>query len=88
MQVTREALSNVGRHADATSCRVTLRRGSTGAELEIDDDGGGFDAGSAARGWASANLRDRVAAIGGELADREHRGRGNDGASGFALSRS
>ena len=30
VQVTREALSNVGRHAEATTCRVSLRRGRTG----------------------------------------------------------
>ena len=67
IQVVREALSNVGRHADATSVRVTLRRIETGAELEIDDDGTGFDADSPA-GMGLANLRDRVQAIGGELA--------------------
>ena len=67
IQVTREALSNVGRHADATSVRVTLRRIDTGAELEIDDDGVGFDVDGPA-GMGLANLRDRVDAIGGELA--------------------
>ena len=66
IQVVREALSNVGRHADATSVRVTLRRIDTGAELEIDDDGGGFDVDSPT-GMGLANLRDRVDAIGGEL---------------------
>jgi signal transduction histidine kinase len=67
IQVTREALSNVGRHADATSVRVTLRRTDSGAELEIDDDGAGFDVDGPA-GMGLANLRDRVQAIGGELA--------------------
>ena len=67
IQVAREALSNVGRHADATSVRVTLRRIDTGAELEIDDDGAGFAVDSPA-GMGLANLRDRVDAIGGELA--------------------
>ena len=67
IQVTREALSNVGRHADATSVRVTLRRIDTGAELEIDDDGAGFDV-DGPTGMGLANLRERVDAIGGELA--------------------
>lgn len=67
IQVAREALSNVGRHADATSVRITLRRIDTGAELEVDDDGTGFDVGGAA-GMGLANLRDRVQGIGGELA--------------------
>ena len=34
VQVTREALSNVGRHAEATTCRVSLRRGAEGASLD------------------------------------------------------
>ena len=63
----REALSNVGRHADATSCRVTLRRADSSAELEIDDDGRGFDPASPSAGMGMANLRDRVASLGGEL---------------------
>jgi signal transduction histidine kinase len=66
LAVLREALSNVGRHADATSVRVTLRRTVAGAELEIDDDGAGFDVDGPA-GMGLANLRDRVRAIGGEL---------------------
>jgi signal transduction histidine kinase len=63
IQVVREALSNVGRHAGAASCRVTLRRVDTGGELEIDDDGSGFDGGS--EGMGLINLRDRVEALGG-----------------------
>ena len=67
VQLMREALSNVGRHADATSCRVTLRRADDSAELEIDDDGEGFDPASPSAGMGMANLRDRVASLGGEL---------------------
>ena len=43
MQVTREALSNVGRHAEASTCRVSLYRSDDQAVLEVDDDGKGFD---------------------------------------------
>jgi signal transduction histidine kinase len=68
VQVTREALSNVGRHAEATTCRVSLRRGATGgAILVIDDDGRGFEAGSIVEGLGIGNLRDRVASLGGSL---------------------
>lgn len=42
VQLTREALSNVSRHAQATSCRVSLYRQDGVALLEIDDDGVGF----------------------------------------------
>ena len=67
VQLTREALSNVGRHASATSCRVSLRRTSQGAELEIDDDGVGFDLASPRTGMGLANLEDRVEGLGGML---------------------
>jgi signal transduction histidine kinase len=67
VQVTREALSNVGRHAEATTCRVSLRRGSDGASLVIDDDGRGFQSGAAGEGLGISNLRDRVTSLGGSL---------------------
>jgi signal transduction histidine kinase len=68
VQLTREALSNVGRHAKAATCRVSLRRGGNGlAVLEIDDDGIGFDLEASPTGMGLTNLRDRVASLGGEL---------------------
>ena len=67
VQLTREALSNVGRHASATSCRISLRRTSEGAELAIDDDGVGFDPTSPRTGMGLANLEDRVEGLGGML---------------------
>jgi signal transduction histidine kinase len=76
VQVTREALSNVGRHAEATTCRVSLRRGADGAVLIIDDDGRGFDPGAAVEGFGIGNLRDRVTSLGGSL---DIRGSAGDG---------
>jgi signal transduction histidine kinase len=68
VQLTREALSNVGKHAEATTCRVTLRRSSADrADLEVDDDGKGFDPRSPADGMGLRNLRERVASLGGQL---------------------
>jgi signal transduction histidine kinase len=69
IQFTREALSNVGRHAGARTCRVTLRRqdGQT-AMLEIDDDGKGFDpAATAGKGHGLGNLGERAGSLGGTL---------------------
>jgi signal transduction histidine kinase len=67
VQIVRESLSNVSRHAEATSCRITLRRTERGAELEIDDDGLGFDPSTAQRGMGMDNLDGRVLALGGDL---------------------
>ncbi len=67
VQLVREALSNVGRHASATTCRVTLRRTGAGAELEIDDDGIGFDTEAPRTGMGLSNLGERVETLGGSL---------------------
>jgi signal transduction histidine kinase len=72
-RVAQEALTNVARHAEATSVRVELRRDDGRLRLEVRDDGCGFDAEAAlaaARAGASlglAGMRERVALVGGEL---------------------
>jgi signal transduction histidine kinase len=70
VQMTREALSNVGRHAKAETCRVSLRRGvlEGTALLEIDDDGVGVAPGSHVAGMGLENMQGRVASLGGDLA--------------------
>jgi two-component system, NarL family, sensor histidine kinase DevS len=68
VQLVREALSNVGRHGEATTCRVSLFRGPQGAILEIDDDGRGFDVDRTTWGMGLTNLRDRVESMGGSFA--------------------
>ena len=67
VQLAREALSNVSRHAEATTCRVSLRRGAEGIVLEIDDDGRGFDVEATTRGMGLRNLRERAESLGGKL---------------------
>jgi PAS domain S-box-containing protein len=68
VQMTREALSNVGRHAGATTCRLSLRAEPGFAVLEVDDDGRGFEPGTGdGGGWGLRNLRERAAAMGGTL---------------------
>jgi signal transduction histidine kinase len=65
VQLAREALSNVGRHAGAATCRVSLYRTEEGVVLEVDDDGRGFDPARAGGGHGLRNLRERAAALGG-----------------------
>jgi signal transduction histidine kinase len=67
IQLAREALSNVSRHSEATTCRVSLRRGAAGIFLEIDDDGRGFDVDTTTPGMGLRNLRDRAESLGGKL---------------------
>jgi signal transduction histidine kinase len=66
VQLAREALSNVGRHAAAATCRISLHRDGGGVVLEIDDDGRGFGPDTlAGSGQGLPNLRARAQALGG-----------------------
>jgi signal transduction histidine kinase len=69
LQIAREALSNITRHAHASTARVSLRHEGDDLRLEISDDGAGFDPAMAAPGGhhGLANMRDRAAALGGTL---------------------
>jgi PAS domain S-box-containing protein len=67
VQVAREALSNVGRHAGAATCRLSLRAEAGLAVLEVEDDGRGFVQGEGGGGWGLRNLGERAAAMGGSL---------------------
>ncbi|HYZ13661.1 MAG TPA: GAF domain-containing protein [Actinomycetota bacterium] len=66
VQLARETLSNVGRHANAATCRLSLRQDGGAAVLEIDDDGNGFDPSTTRRGEGLTNLEGRAAALGGK----------------------
>ncbi|HKF16374.1 MAG TPA: PAS domain S-box protein [Candidatus Dormibacteraeota bacterium] len=67
VQLAREALSNVGRHASAATCRLSLRGEPGFAMLEVEDDGRGFVPGEDGEGWGLRNLEERAAALGGSL---------------------
>ena len=67
VQLAREALSNVSRHGEAITCRISLRRDEGGVVLEIDDDGRGFDTGTTTWGMGLRNLRERAESLGGAL---------------------
>jgi signal transduction histidine kinase len=77
IQLAREALSNVARHAQAHTCRLSLTRRGDEALLEIDDDGAGFDPGQVRSGGQGlANIRERARAIGGAVTLQSTRGEG------------
>ena len=66
VQVAREALSNVRRHAHASIVQLKLSRAGTHVLLEIIDDGRGL-APSAEGGMGLGNMRARASALEGEL---------------------
>ena len=61
-----EALANTLKHSGADRLDVELRENGDRLTVRVTDNGNGFDT-AAARGTGLANLRDRVAAVGGAL---------------------
>jgi signal transduction histidine kinase len=71
-RVIQEALTNIARHAQAKSCRVTLRRAGERVEILIKDDGKGFDAAAAVdatgrRGMGLLGMRERAGQLKGSV---------------------
>lgn len=65
--ILREAITNVVRHADATRCRVVVRREGDLVHLVVEDDGRG---GVQPEGAGLRGMRERLAILGGALARR------------------
>ena len=66
-RIVQEALTNVLKHARATSVVVTLRFGDSGLELEVVDDGAPLRRNGVVPGHGLVGMRERVALLGGEL---------------------
>ena len=80
LQIAREALSNVARHARATEAAVRLSSSDTDLLLEIRDNGRGFDPATTPREghFGLANMRDRAVGLGGTLLVESAAGGGTD----------
>ncbi len=81
-RVFQESLSNVLKHAGAKSLRVTLRHADGRLELDVQDDGHGFDAKAARREALSGKslgligMQERVRLAGGEITITSSKGGG------------
>ena len=63
-----EALQNASKHADgARSISVRVRESAGKLRFEVSDDGVGFAPATAMNGGGLTNMRDRVAAVGGQV---------------------
>lgn len=77
VQITREALSNIARHARARRASVRLKRKGALAVLTVEDDGIGFEPeGPDAGGNGLRNMRERATRLGGSLEITAHDGKG------------
>jgi len=77
-RIVQEALNNALKHASATAVSVRVAAGDGRVEIEVADDGKGFDP-DAVRdrgGMGLANMQERIAELGGQLAIRSTPGKG------------
>lgn len=68
LRVVQEALNNALRHAGATLVLIELTFTSAGVELQVRDNGQGFDLEQVQAGFGLPNMRERIEAVGGRLA--------------------
>lgn len=77
-RIVQEALTNVAKHAGATTCRVSLVRLAHGLVVVVGDDGAGFetDATAGAMGLGLLSMRERAAQLGGSMVVESAAGQG------------
>jgi signal transduction histidine kinase len=78
IQIAREALSNIRRHAEARQVRLILRHDERQVQLAIEDDGEGFDVRlPRGPGRGLRNLEERATQLGGRLRVESAPGQGS-----------
>jgi signal transduction histidine kinase len=77
-QITREALSNVARHAKATQVRILVREVGNSLIMTIEDNGRGFDPADAKnrQSFGLQNMEQRARRLGGTLIIESEEGEG------------
>jgi signal transduction histidine kinase len=80
-RVAQEALTNIARHAGATSVRISISEVSGAIRMEINDNGKSFDvdktlAASSNKRLGLVGMKERVEMVGGKLAIESNPGRG------------
>jgi two-component system nitrate/nitrite sensor histidine kinase NarX len=81
MHIVQESLSNIRKHARAARVGVTVRRSREGLEVEVADDGGGFDPVNEPKVRSDHHvglqiMRERAQRIGGECRITSEPGKG------------
>jgi signal transduction histidine kinase len=77
-RIAQEALVNVARHANATRVSVCLRRQPDGVELDIQDNGCGFDRQRVNGARGIKLMQERAKSIGASLLISSHPGQGTE----------
>jgi signal transduction histidine kinase len=75
-RIVQEAVTNVVRHSDATSCGVRVIAGREHLTVEVTDDGRGLSRGTREPGVGLCSMRERAAEVGGTCRVEEAPGSG------------
>ena len=78
LRATQEALTNVRKHAKATTVLIRLSAVDCGVRLLVRDDGAGFSPAEPTDGFGLRGMRSRVEQVGGRLNVRSGRGDGTE----------
>jgi PAS domain S-box-containing protein len=85
LRMIREALVNTRRHSDARRVEVILSNSREKAQVEVADDGRGFNPASIRVGVGLSSMRERASEIGGEFAVESGPGQGTRVKAEFPL---
>jgi signal transduction histidine kinase len=66
-RIVQEGLTNICKHAEATTVRIELQTTASGLLLVLQDNGKGFQVDERSTGFGLQGMRERIAALGGEL---------------------
>lgn len=66
-RLVQEALTNVAKHAEAHTIRVGISESAGALQIEVQDDGKGFDPEATSQGFGLQGMRERVSLAGGTL---------------------
>ena len=75
-RLVQECLSNVVKHASASTVQVVVRESAETIEVTVRDDGVGFDGANTSQGFGLVGMRERVALINGSMSIATEPGRG------------
>ena len=75
-RLVQECLSNVVKHASASTVQVVVRESAETIEITVRDDGVGFDGANTSQGFGLVGMRERVALINGSMSIATEPGRG------------
>ncbi len=67
LRAAQEALANIRKHARATTVQINLRFSEDHVDLEVVDNGAGFDVASRSSGYGLSGMKTRVSQVGGSL---------------------